>query len=220
MDKPRLEHPVVETIGHATPSLLGAMLGNPAVADFEAERIRTGQVDAARTQTTHSITDLTGYHRRGELNLEADSEPYPPRKYSSGVHSWWFRMPVNRHRLPTFKASENTRYGLWRLTAGNTFIVAGASTGALKLYSFADTLGQFTIPQSSFGRFGLHLGPPLQPLEASSFSRSGALSALTYIYLLDESKRSSKREPFVLPASTAAGPAIVINPDATPPARY
>ncbi|KAJ6495880.1 phosphotransferase enzyme family protein [Mycena vulgaris] len=44
MDKPRLERPVVETIDHVTPSLLGAMLGNPAVADFEAERVGTGQV--------------------------------------------------------------------------------------------------------------------------------------------------------------------------------
>ncbi|KAJ7750783.1 putative aminoglycoside phosphotransferase [Mycena metata] len=44
MDKPRLERPVVETIDHVTPSLLGAMLGNLAVTDFEAERIGTGQV--------------------------------------------------------------------------------------------------------------------------------------------------------------------------------
>ncbi|KAJ7855134.1 phosphotransferase enzyme family protein [Mycena olivaceomarginata] len=44
MDKPRLERPVVETIDHLTPSFLGAILGNPAVADFEAERIGTGQV--------------------------------------------------------------------------------------------------------------------------------------------------------------------------------
>ncbi|KAJ6462530.1 phosphotransferase enzyme family protein [Mycena sanguinolenta] len=44
MDKPRLERPVVKTIDHLTPSLLGAMLNNPTVAGFEAESIGTGQV--------------------------------------------------------------------------------------------------------------------------------------------------------------------------------
>ncbi|KAJ7218402.1 kinase-like domain-containing protein [Mycena pura] len=44
MDKPRLERPVVKTIDHLTPSLLGAMLGKPAVAGFQAKNIGTGQV--------------------------------------------------------------------------------------------------------------------------------------------------------------------------------
>ncbi|KAJ6491189.1 hypothetical protein C8R45DRAFT_929020 [Mycena sanguinolenta] len=44
MDKPRLERPVVKTIEHLTPSLLGTIINNPAVAGFEAENGQVGEV--------------------------------------------------------------------------------------------------------------------------------------------------------------------------------
>ncbi|KAJ7908175.1 phosphotransferase enzyme family protein [Mycena leptocephala] len=81
MDKPRLERPVVKTIDHLTPSLLGAMLGNPAVAGFEAESIGTGQVGEVYRLRVH-YSDEKG-NSPATVVLKIASRD--PRSHASGV---------------------------------------------------------------------------------------------------------------------------------------
>jgi hypothetical protein len=112
--------------------------------------------DAARTQTTLSITDLTGYHPR-MMNFEDAHILHQniPAVYTRGGLAC--PLTVIDCRQLKHRKTFCTDSGISRQQ--HLYCGYGAST---KLYSFAHTLGQFTIPKSSFGRFGLHLGPRLQ----------------------------------------------------------
>ncbi|KAF8130005.1 hypothetical protein K438DRAFT_1999645 [Mycena galopus ATCC 62051] len=81
MDKPRLERPVVKRIDHLTPSLLGAMLSNPAVASFDAESIGTGQVgEVYRLRVYYS-----GEKGNSPATVVLKIASRDPRSHASGV---------------------------------------------------------------------------------------------------------------------------------------